>query len=86
VRWRYVGAMVQKRFGDWDLVAPYSHTVANEVVARAAAARGGLEGAHCSRQRELRFGMDYAAAPVRIADAQRVTELLAVAGTVGHHE
>jgi hypothetical protein len=30
--------------------------------------------------------MDYAAAPVRIADAQRVTELLAVAGTVGHHE
>jgi hypothetical protein len=57
----------------------------SEVLARAAAAPGGLEEAHRARHHRVRFEMGYAAALVEADDVQRVDELPAVVGIAGHH-
>jgi hypothetical protein len=84
VRWQYGGAMVQRHFGGYALVALYLHIAVIEGLARAAAARGELEEAHHAKHHGARFVMEHAGELVHDADVRCVDELPAVAGIVGH--
>jgi hypothetical protein len=58
----------------------------NEVLARVAAAHGGLAGAHHVKHHGVHAEMGHVAALIQAADVQRVDEQIAVPGTAGHRE